>query len=98
MPARKIDHVILKGKKDATTIYEIADWNNKKFKKVKNFYERALLQYQSQNWQKSIQYLNQALQIKADDGPSVVLKERCQLYQKTPPESGWKGVFSIATK
>ena len=96
--ARKIDDVILKGKNDAITIYEISNSKDKRQKEVRNIYEQALAEYQSRNWKKAIQYLEQVLHIKDNDGPSLVLKERCQRYQKEPPVKDWNGVFRIEVK
>ena len=96
--ARKIDDVILKGKHDAITIYEISNSKDKREKEVRSIYEQALVEYQSRNWQKAIQYLEQVLHIKDNDGPSLLLKERCQRYQKEPPAKDWNGVFRIEVK
>ncbi len=95
---RRIDDVVLKGRKGATTIYEIADFREEKKREVKDCYEKALVEYQSQNWERSIEYLEKGLKVVGDDGPSLVLKERCQYYRENPPERDWDGVFSIQTK
>ncbi len=95
---RRIDDVVLKGRKGATTIYEIADFREEKKREVKDCYEKALVEYQSQNWERSIDYLEKGLKVVGDDGPSLVLKERCQYYRENPPERDWDGVFSIQTK
>ena len=96
--ARKIDDVILKGKTDTTAIYEIGDWKEEIRDKVKDYYEKAFQAYQSQHWDKSIKYLDRLLDIKKNDGPCLVLKERCHHYQNNPPAKDWDGAFPIQTK
>ena len=96
MTARKIDDVILKGKNDAIAIYEINDATDDR--QIKYLYEKALKAYQVQNWENAIGCLEEILALKTNDGPSLVLKERCQAYQKKSPGKDWDGIFAIEVK
>ena len=96
--ARKVDRVILKGKNRATTIYEIfpqEEGGKGEEGEIKELYEKAFAQYQKKRWQAAIELLDRILAIRAVDGPSLVLKKRCQFYQENPPGDDWDGVFPL---
>ena len=95
---RKIDDVILKGRKEMTSIYEVMGWTTPRLEKLKRIYENGLAEYQRQNWAAAIEFFSQALEIVDGDGPSLILKERCEFYRDNPPGEDWDGIFSITQK
>ena len=90
---RKIGKVILKGRKSSNTIYEIANFKNENRQRVKSLYESALSEYQSQNWDSALKYLDDALKIESDDGPSLHLIQCCKHYKKKSPPQDWEGIL-----
>ena len=90
IPTRKIDHIILKGREGITTLYEVLDPQDQG---IKVHYEKALFEYQSQNWEKAIEHFNYVLKMKKNDGPSLLLKNRSLYYQTNPPSKNWNGTF-----
>ncbi len=92
--ARRIGKVVLRGRKSANTIYELADFSDQNHQKIKSLYEDALSEYQLKNWDKALQYLSQVLKIKDDDGPALRLFQSCKHYQdNSPPPADWDGVL-----
>ena len=98
LPTRKIDEVILKGHKGVTHIYQLLQDNDKWGKLKIGYYHAALSEYKMRNWQLAIEYLDEIIKLGPQDGPANVLKNRCQVYSKSPPPKDWDGTFEITTK
>ena len=90
---RKIGKVILRGRKNSNTIYELANFESQDREKARTLYENALTEYQSRNWDAALKYLNDVLKIESDDGPSLQLVQCCKHYQKKSPPKDWDGTL-----
>ncbi|MBI5880749.1 adenylate/guanylate cyclase domain-containing protein [archaeon] len=98
---RKLDRVMVKGKKEPITIYELVskkedalDW----YYKVIEHFEKGLEEYLKQQWDKALHEFNSVLKIRPEDGPSKAFVERCEYFKKHAPEKEWDGVWVMKTK
>ena len=101
MMVRKLDRVMVKGKKEPITIYELVskkedalDW----YPEVIEHFEAGLELYFQQKWDAAIKEFKAALKIRKDDGPSNVFVERCEYFKKEHPAKDWDGVYVMKTK
>lgn len=95
---REIDRVKVKGKNIGVAIYEIIEPERQAdYAKIKNNFTEALNFYYSGNWDDCIKKLDEVNKIFLNDGPSQVLKERCE-YFKNHPNEKWTGVYEFKTK
>ena len=96
---RELDLVLLPGKKEAVKIYELfglANLNPQQQAILAN-YAAGLSAYRQKNWAQALAEFEKNPQ----DGPSQIMKERCQLLISNAPISGLNlqtMVFSIAHK
>jgi adenylate cyclase len=67
-------------------------------------WQMAQAAYQSQNWRDAFQHFRQAQQCWAfhynseGHGPSILLKDRCQEFTRTPPGPEWDGIWNFLEK
>jgi adenylate cyclase len=104
--ARKLDRVMVKGKKEPITIYELvsAKGNTEKWQAdIITHFEKGLSLYFRQKFDEAAAEFEKADRIKAKatgsaDGPSGGFKERCEYFRKHAPEKEWDGVCVMKTK
>jgi adenylate cyclase len=97
---REVDSVRLKGKKNAVSLYEpiaTADKMNPQDDQRLKAYQKALRAYRHGEWQTAVDGFSRCLVLDPQDGPSRVMKARCELFSRNPPLS-WEGVFSLTDK
>ena len=56
-------------------------------------YAAGLEAYRQQRWGEAYGLFKEALALWTGDGPSRIMAERCQIYQKASPPEEWDGVF-----
>lgn len=61
-------------------------------------YEKGLKLYRERKFDLAYGEFVRALQIYADDGPSKIYKQRCEILRDYPPRADWDGVFEMKTK
>ena len=99
--ARKIDSIIVVGKSEPVTIYQLLGKKGQVEQpvlEIKGLYEEAYGFYLQQDWKKAIASLEQALGINPQDGPSKLLVDRVQYFTNSPPPEGWDGVWTMTKK
>ena len=93
---RVIDKVKVKGRIEASIIYElIAEKKNENNKKILNFcqiYEQGFIAYQLQSWQEAIDFFKEALVIFPYDLASQIMIKRCE-EMKGSVINDWNGVW-----
>ncbi len=95
---RLIDTVKVKGKNQGVSIYEIFDnERNNNLAGIIEDFNILFKDYQSGEWKKSLQMIEKILKIRPNDGPTILLRERCEEFIKNPPEK-WSGVFELTSK
>ncbi len=99
--AREIDSVLVAGKEDPVTIYEIIGYPEDvdgRMQETVNHYAEGLEAYRNQDWNRAKNFFNIALEATPDDGPSKTMLNRCNEYKVNPPDKDWNGVFTMLTK
>jgi len=99
---RFLDSLRVKGKKLPVKVYELLGRKDngitETIENVKKLYEQGIEKYLAREWDAGLEFLNKALAIKPDDGPSSVYVKRCLAFKEDPPQDDWDGVFTMTTK
>jgi adenylate cyclase len=99
---REIDLVRVVGREQAVRIYELLAAANVPFplakEKALRSYAAGLGAYRQQCWDEALGLFKEASALWPADGPSRIMAERCQIYQKAPPPEEWEGVFEALYK
>ncbi|MFH1064551.1 MAG: adenylate/guanylate cyclase domain-containing protein [Candidatus Woesearchaeota archaeon] len=105
---RKLDQVMVKGKKEPITIYELVstEENAKKwYSDVIAHFEKGLELYFKQKWDSAIAEFKKADKArKGGDPSSIIFIERCEFFKKESilkedvPGKDWDGVWIMKTK
>jgi adenylate cyclase len=94
---REVDMVRVKGRTQATRIYELRARAGvpptPEQEKALRSYAAGLEAYRQQVWAEALALFGQVLAVWPGDGPSQTMAERCQLYRRTPPPAAWDGSF-----
>jgi two-component system sensor histidine kinase ChiS len=95
---RELDFVRVYGKEQPTKIYEVFNSNNHSKINLLPIFTEMLELYRQQEWNKTIDCLDECLKICPDDTVSHLYMERCHEFKLTPPPSIWDGSFNIRQK
>ena len=98
---REIDAIHVVGKHDPVVVYQLLDFPenvDENLLQTLQFYADGLRHYRQSNWEKAITAFGDALNITPEDGPSLVMAERCRQYRASPPPADWDGVYTMPTK
>lgn len=100
--ARELDLIIVKGKTEPVTIYEVIstrqDDVDDKTREVIHDYCLGLQRYKNRDWSGAAEFFEKALIIDPDDYPSEMYLERSKIFEIEPPPEDWNGVFVMQTK
>lgn len=95
---RLIDMVQVKGKSIPLEVYELLGPNEKvpdRIKKLSEMYSRAFQSYQTRDFFKASKEFEEAYQFsECSDHASLLLRDRCSLFQKNSPAEEWDGSYS----
>ncbi len=98
---RKIDIVAVKGKKVGIPIYEVIA-PQEKLSPIQNTFLEDFRQgmdaYLARDWNRAIQYMDNALKTIPEDYPSTLIIRRCREFLENPPEKDWQGVIVLREK
>jgi adenylate cyclase len=94
---RTLDQVMVKGKREPRTIYELILGEATPTQKEQlTHFQEGRGAYVKGEWQKAEEHFQKAL-VLGEDGPSRTLLERTQALQSQKP-SNWKGIWEFTTK
>jgi adenylate cyclase len=102
---RELDRVIVKGKKEITTIYELLckkesneeNKTQKHFEKLSKDFHIALIQYRNRNFDVAKDLFAKIYE-KNNDYPSFEMIKRCDENKLTPPNDNWEGELIMKDK
>lgn len=95
---RELDRVQVKGKKNAVTIYEVVPAHSKQqVQKILEHFDRGRDYYYRGEWQKALTTFSAIIAKVENDGPTKLLKERCEQFLREPPTQ-WSGVYELTYK
>lgn len=99
---RDLDRIVVKGKNEPVTIYEVlGDYINPNIKVVQDLkfeYESALQGYREQDWAKARKHAHNCLTLRFEDGPTKILLKRIDEMEKMPKQDKWDGVWVFKHK
>jgi adenylate cyclase len=99
---REIDLVRVVGREQAVRIYELLATAGTSLpcaqEEALSSYAVGLEAYRQQRWGEALRLFKLSLTLWPQDGPSWMIAERCQIYQKAPPPEEWEGVFEALYK
>ena len=99
---RDIDLVIVKGKTKPVRVFEVLDYHNEtSFPNLVdsiNYFNDAIYEYRSGNWNKAIGRFEQVLKKNSQDFLSQTYIDRCKKLAESPPKGEWDGVWVMTSK
>jgi len=90
---RVIDIVKVRGKSEAIELIEVISQNANS--DVYRAYNQAREYYKNKKFSEAIHLLNKTA---STDGPSLILLERCKLFQSRPPAIDWDGHWEFSAE
>ena len=96
--ARTLDKIIVKGKKEAVTIYELLGIGAAPQDAWVALYERGLECLWTRQWDEAERYFEQADQSRGGDKASRLQQERVRHYRTNPPGETWQGAYTRLAK
>ena len=99
---RKVDRVVVKGKTEPVSIYEVLDYHTEEtfpnmMEAVNNF-SHGLACYQKGQWGKAIEAFQRALSQNSNDKLSQMYIDRCEHMRKNQPAGQWDGIWVMTSK
>jgi adenylate cyclase len=99
---RELDLVRVKGRAQALRIHELlatADASlPEKQREMLALYAQGLGAYRGRRWNEALELFRRCLVLWPDDGPSLLMEERCLMFRTQPPPEDWDGTFEHLTK
>ncbi len=99
---RRVDRVRVKGRKQALDIYELIGPIDTEIptaqRQMLDRYATAFDAYRARSWGDASALFEQCLALCPEDGPSLVMAERCRIYHAEPSPTEWDGAFEHLTK
>jgi adenylate cyclase len=99
---READRVVVKGKTEPVVIFECLDYHTEASfpnpMEVINHFKDGLAKYRRQDWEKAKGAFQEALKAHGGDKLSKIYMERCDYFEKNPPEKEWDGVWVMKEK
>jgi adenylate cyclase len=98
---RRLDKISVKGRREGILIYELyseKDEIEKPLRKFFAYYEKGLEYYFHRNFREALKYFNTVLKYRHTDGPSKIMRERCQRYIANAPPDDWDGSSVLTEK
>ncbi|MBI5936710.1 MAG: GAF domain-containing protein [Betaproteobacteria bacterium] len=100
--AREIDYVVVKGKTQPVSIYEVLDYHDEQsFPNIAEslqIFKEALIAYRHGQWDKAHKAFAQCLELNPADKAAQLFVERCEHLKAEPPEGEWHGVWVMKSK
>ena len=96
--ARTLDKIIVKGKREAVTIYELLGIGAAEPEAWVRAYEEGLKCLWQREWDEAERLFARASLLRGGDKASQLQLERIRHYRANPPEANWQGAFTRAAK
>lgn len=99
---REIDLVVVKGKTEPVSIYEILAYHTEEtfphITEVLELFKDGLAAYRARRWDQAIKLFGEALALNPNDKPSKLYIERAEHLKANPPPDDWAGVWVMESK
>ncbi|MFC1743934.1 GAF domain-containing protein [Candidatus Riflebacteria bacterium] len=99
---REVDQVVVKGKSEPVTIYEVLDYHTEEtfpnMMEVINLFKLGLTHYRKGKWNDAIRAFEEAQILNKDDKLCAMYLKRCAYLKANPPEHEWDGIWVMTSK
>jgi adenylate cyclase len=97
---RELDAVRVKGKLEPVHIYEVLGQAVERatFQPLIDAFAIGLKAYRDQRWADAEEQFKHCLELRPNDGPSLVYLDRVAMLRDDPPGENWDGVWVMKTK
>lgn len=99
---REIDLVVVKGKTEPVSIYEILAYHTEetfpRIAEVLELFKDGLDSYRARRWDQAIKLFKEALALNPNDKPSQLYVARAEHLKANPPPDDWSGVWVMESK
>jgi adenylate cyclase len=99
---REVDRVIVKGKTEPASIYEVLDYHTEEtfpnLRECLESFKDGLAYYRRRQWEKAEEALREALEQNPGDDVSRKWIKRVEKMRLNPPGEDWNGVWVMETK
>jgi adenylate cyclase len=99
---RNIDQVVVKGKTEPVSVYEVLDHHTDEtfpnIMDVVSYFNEGMQHYRAARFEKAIGQFSKALGCNPNDKLSALYIERCRHLSRHPPGDSWNGVWIMTHK
>ena len=99
---REIDLVRLKGKGAPLSIFEVLDYHTAAtFPEIDEALRRfanGLQLYRNRDWERAGTAFGSVLELRPDDSPAQLYRQRCRHFAENPPKDDWDGATTLDQK
>ncbi|MGK5092558.1 adenylate/guanylate cyclase domain-containing protein [Deltaproteobacteria bacterium TL4] len=99
---REMDWVLVKGKTEPLSIYEVYDMDSVEIRKQKRksnrFISKGLYERHTRQWEQAINTFRKSLDIYPEDIAVHFHISQCEYFQKNPPAEDWNGASVFLSK
>lgn len=98
---RELDKVVVKGRVQAVTIYDVVGRSaalTSEQAEMMTAYASGLLAYRERQFETAHAFFTQALSFVPHDGPSAVMRARCEEFMQTAPPLDWQTIYVARSK
>ncbi len=99
---RELDRMIVKGKDEPVTVYELLELADAPLDDAKEealrCYDAGMRAYRARDWTGALEHFQAGLERCPTDGPCAVYIERCRTYVTEPPPDDWDFVVRRSEK
>ncbi len=92
-PIRELDQIRVKGKLEAAAVYQVFGHDELPVEGLLDAFAEGRRHYLERDWARAHACFEAVIHLAADDGPSAIYLQRCQLFQQQPPPVSWDGVW-----
>ncbi|MBI3399725.1 MAG: adenylate/guanylate cyclase domain-containing protein [Deltaproteobacteria bacterium] len=94
---RELDIVQVKGKVKPVAIYELMGVRgaSSSLEETADAFHKGVRYYRERKWGEAVKAFNAVIELKPDDGPSLLFIQRCRQFMVSPPPDDWQGIFII---
>ena len=99
---RQVDKVIVKGKTQPVSVYEVLDYHSEKsfpnIIEALGKFNDGVEYYMEAKWDSAIKMFGEALRLNPKDKCSEMYIDRCKNLKERPPQGKWDGVWIMTSK
>jgi adenylate cyclase len=99
---REVDKLVVKGKTQPVSIFEILDFHEEatfpRMKECLEIFIEGYLCFHKREWDEGVMFFEEVLALNPKDKPSSLYIERSRLYKEEPPAEDWDGSYVMTTK